>query len=397
MIDLKAAFEALGPHINEKTRRLFAASLALSNEYGLRSKISKETGVSFQAIRKGLVELKEGTLSGNNSLKIRKPGGGRKKLSAVSPELLEALKRLVGSTTGGDPESLLLWTCKSLRNLADELTNLGFRVSHSTVASMLDRLGYSLQANKKVLEGADHPDRNAQFEFINNRAKAFQRLGQPVISIDCKKHELIGNYKNNGCEYQPKGNPIKVKDHDFIDKDLGKIIPFGIYDIAQNNGYVNTGVDHDISTFAVQSIRNWWISMGLKTYPNAARLFISADCGGSNGYRRKLWKAELSKFAKESNLCISVCHFPAGTSKWTKIEHCFFSHITMNWRGRPLVSHEVVVNLIGSTKTNSGLAVKCDLDLNEYPIGIKVSDEEIEKIKVKRAKFHGEWNYTFLP
>lgn len=397
MIDLKQAFEALKPFINEKMRRLFAASLTLSDDYGLRSQVSKETGVSFQALRRGLAELKGGALTEDKSRRVRKEGGGRKKISEIKPELKEALKRLVESTTRGDPESPLLWTCKSLRNLAEELSALNFKVSYSTVAVLLNDLGYSLQANKKVLEGAEHPDRNAQFEFISRRVKAFQRLNQPIISIDCKKHELIGNFKNNGREYQPKGEPVRVKDHDFMDKNLGKVIPYGVYDLTQNNGYVNVGIDHDTSIFAVQSIRNWWKSMGLKTYPLANRLLITADCGGSNSYRRRLWKYELSKFAQESNLQISVCHFPTGTSKWNKIEHRLFSHITMNWRGRPLISHEIVVNLIGSTKTNAGLTVKCDLDPNEYPNGIKVTDEELEQMKVKCSKFHGEWNYTFIP
>jgi hypothetical protein len=397
MIDLKQAFEALKPFINEKMRRLFAASLTLSDDYGLRSQVSKETGVSFQALRRGLAELKGGALTEDKSRRVRKEGGGRKKISEIKPELKEALKRLVESTTRGDPESPLLWTCKSLRNLAEELSALNFKVSYSTVAVLLNDLGYSLQANKKVLEGAEHPDRNAQFEFISRRVKAFQRLNQPIISIDCKKHELIGNFKNNGREYQPKGEPVRVKDHDFMDKNLGKVIPYGVYDLTQNNGYVNVGIDHDTSIFAVQSIRNWWKSMGLKTYPLANRLLITADCGGSNSYRRRLWKYELSKFAQESNLQISVCHFPTGTSKWNKIGHRLFSHITMNWRGRPLISHEIVVNLIGSTKTNAGLTVKCDLDPNEYPNGIKVTDEELEQMKVKCSKFHGEWNYTFIP
>jgi hypothetical protein len=397
MIDLKKAFEALRPHLNEKTRRIVAASLALSGEYGLRSQVSKETGVSFQALSRGLAELEEGTFTENKSGRIRKGGGGRKKLSDNYPKLLESLKQLIKSTTRGNPESPLLWTCKSLRNLARELQNKGFKVSFSTVGVMLGELGYSLHANKKVLKGADHLNRKAQFEFINRRVKAFQKLNQPIISIDCKKHELIDIFNISGREYHEKGAPNKVDVHDFMDKNLGKLISYGIFDLENNTDYVNVDIDHDTLIFTVQSIKNWWLLIGSKAYQNAKKLLIMADFGGRNGYRRKLWKLELSKLAKEINLMVSVCHYPTGTSKWNKIEHRLFSHITMNWRGRPLLSHEVVVNLIGSTKTSAGLTVKSDFDRGEYPNESRVSDDELEAIRVQSANFHGEWNYTFLP
>lgn len=391
-------FEALRPHLNERIRRLVAASLVVDGKYGIRSAVSKATGVSQREIRRGLVELSENPLvSRGRSVRIRKEGGGRKKADENTPEIVDAVIELVEATTRGDPESRLLWTTKSLRNLASELTNLGHKISHVTVGSILEKLGYSLQGNKKVLEGGDHPDRNAQFEHINKRVKQHQNAGQPVISVDCKKHELIGNYKNNGHEYQPKGKAIEVKDHDFIDKELGKAIPYGIYDLSKNCGFVNVGITKDTSVFAVQSIRSWWDKMGRELYPEAANLLITADCGGSNGYRRRLWLLELSKFAIDSGLIISVCHFPVGTSKWNKIEHRLFSCITMNWRGRPLTTLEVIVNLIAATKTTTGLYVQSEIDETEYQTGLKVDDEDLANMKIKREKFHGEWNYVFYP
>jgi transposase len=391
-------FEALRPHLNERIRRLVAASLVVDGKYGIRSAVSKATGVSQREIRRGLVELSENPLvSKGRSVRIRKEGGGRKKADENTPEIVDAVIELVEATTRGDPESRLLWTTKSLRNLASELTNLGHKISHVTVGSILEKLGYSLQGNKKVLEGGDHPDRNAQFEHINKRVKQHQNAGQPVISVDCKKHELIGNYKNNGHEYQPKGKAIEVKDHDFIDKELGKAIPYGIYDLSKNCGFVNVGITKDTSVFAVQSIRSWWDKMGRELYPEAANLLITADCGGSNGYRRRLWLLELSKFAIDSGLIISVCHFPVGTSKWNKIEHRLFSCITMNWRGRPLTTLEVIVNLIAATKTTTGLYVQSEIDEAEYQTGLKVDDEDLANMKIKREKFHGEWNYVFYP
>ncbi|MDR1872949.1 MAG: ISAzo13 family transposase [Deltaproteobacteria bacterium] len=387
-------FEALKPHLNEKTRRLIAAALTIGGARGATSQVSKETGVSFREIRRGLGEL---NLPPTKTSGFRLKGGGRKTIEEIDPGLSIALKDLVDSSTRGDPQSPLLWTSKSLRTLAAELNAQNHKVSYHTVGKILEEMGYSLQGNIKVLEGKSHPDRDAQFNFINKRVKAFMRMAQPIISVDCKKHELIGNYKNNGKEYHLKGNAPKVKDHDFIDKELGKGIPYGIYDIINNSGYVNVGVTHDTSVFAVNSIKNWWNSCGIDLYPNATRLLITADCGGSNGYRRKLWKTELAKFADESRLSISVCHFPVGTSKWNIMEHRLFSAITTNWRGRPLISLEVIVNLIASTTTTSCLTVKCNLDTENYENGIKVSDKELESLNIKRYKFHGDWNYTFNP
>jgi hypothetical protein len=397
MVDLATFFKAVKPYLNEKTRRIIAAALTLGNEVGIKGQVSRATGVSYKSISRGLQELQEGALKEVDAKGIRNPGGGRKKITAQNPALTETLKSLVDSTTRGDPESPLMWTCKSERILAKELNSQGFKISHPTVGSILEGLGYSLQGNRKVLEGSHHPDRNAQFQFLNRRVLAFIRMKQPVISIDCKKHELVENFKNNGKEYSKKGEPTKVKDHDFIDPNLGKAIPFGLYDITKNSGFVNVGIDHDTSMFAVQSIRSWWNKMGSEMYPTATRLLITADCGGSNGYRRRLWKTELSKFANETGLTIAVCHFPVGTSKWNKIEHRLFSHITMNWRGRPLTSLGVIVNLIAATKTATGLKVDCNLDTAQYPIGLKVSDKELAQVKMKREKFHGDWNYTLYP
>jgi transposase len=391
-------FELLRPHLNERTRRLVAAAMVVGREYGTQGKISKATGVSHREIRRGLEELAKDSLPlTERPERIRKAGGGRKKTDKNDPTVVEALKEIVESTTRGDPESRLLWTTKSLRNLASELKNLGHKISHVTVGCILSELGYSLQGNKKVLEGTNHPDRNAQFEHINKRVKQHQRMKQPVISVDCKKHELIGNYKNNGQEYCLKGEPIEVKDHDFIDKELGKAIPYGIYDITHNCGFVSVGVTKDTSLFAVQSIRSWWDKMGKVLYPKARKLLITADCGGSNGYRRRLWLHELSKFATDSGLTISVCHFPVGTSKWNKIEHRLFSFITMNWRGRPLTTLEVIVSLIAGTTTTTGLYVQSEVDETTYQTGLKIDDEDLANMNIKREKFHGEWNYIFSP
>jgi transposase len=326
MVSVIEFFHALKPHLNEKTRRLVAAALTIGGERGTTSQVSKETGVSFREIRRGLTELE---LPPHKSVGFRDKGGGRKKITQKDPEILTALKELVDSTTRGDPESPLLWTCKSLRVLANELKVSGHKVSYHTVGTLLEDLGYSLQGNRKVLECSSHPDRNEQFEFINKKVKAFIKLNQPIISVDCKKHELVGNYKNNGKEWHEKGNLIKVKDHDFMDKELGKAIPYGVYDQINNKGYVNIGITHDTSVFAVNSIKNWWYSCGLDLYPKAKRLLITADCGGSNGYRRRLWKTELAKFSNESNLIITVCHFPVGTSKWIKVEHRLFQQLAI--------------------------------------------------------------------
>ena len=389
-------YELLKPHLNEKLRRLFAASEVLYGSRGIKGEVSSATGVSYREIRRGLKELRETPNAQITKGGIRKEGGGRKRITETDPGIVEDLRTLVESTTRGDPMSPLLWTCKSLRVLTHELKEMGHSVSYPTVGAMLSNMGYTLQANRKTEEGADHPDRDAQFEWINKKTKAFQIAGDPVISVDCKKHELIGNFKNSGQEYYPEGKAPKVSDHDFMDKELGKAIPYGVYDL-NNTGFVNVGIDHDTSVFAVESIRQWWKHMGCTRYPEARHLLVTADGGGSNGYRRRLWKMELAKLAKELGVEISVCHFPAGTSKWNKIEHRLFSRITMNWRGRPLTSLEVIVNLIAATTTTAGLTVQCVLDNGEYLNGIKVSDDELADIAISRDDFHGEWNYTLFP
>lgn len=397
MNNIKGKFALLAPHLNEKTRRLVAAAEVYNEPYGKKGEVSKATGVSYREIRRGLKELTEKPGPDENAGAIRKKGGGRKKIEETDPAILDDLKRLVDASTRGDPCSPLLWTNKSLRKLMAELNEIGHLVSYPTVGALLEKLGYSLQANRKVREGANHPDRNAQFEQINDTVKKFQGEGEPVISVDCKKHELVGDFKNPGREYHRKGEAPKVRDHDFMDKELGKAIPYGIYDLNDNTGFINVGIDHDTSTFAVESIRSWWKCMGRERYPEAKSLLITADCGGSNGYRRRLWKTELAKFATETGLRISVCHFPVGTSKWNKIEHRLFSFITMNWRGRPLTTIEVIVNLIASTETAAGLNVRCVVDKREYPNGVKVEDSDLKALNIKQDEFHGDWNYTILP
>lgn len=388
-------YDLLKPFLDEKSKRLFAAAEALSIGTGNISIVSRATGISENTIKKGCNELESGkSLSAD---KIRAPGGGRKKSFDKDPTLLSDLEALIEPTSRGDPESPLRWTCKSLRNLAGELQNIGHKVSHARVADMLRMLGYSLQANKKTIEGTEHPDRSKQFEHINEKCKLFQGEHQPVISVDTKKKELIGNFKNVGRELRPKQDPILVNVYDFKDKELGKVNPYGVYDIANNKGWVNVGIDHDTASFAVESIRRWWNVMGCKSYPEAKKLLITADCGGSNGSRVRLWKTELQKLADEAELEISVCHFPPGTSKWNKIEHRLFSQITLNWRGKPLTSYEVVVNLIAATTNSKGLKVKCMLDTNKYPTGIKIEKKQVEELGIIHDEFHGEWNYTFKP
>ena len=391
---LQEKYELLNPHLNEKLRRLVAAAETIGGGKDIKGKVSKATGVSYREIRRGLEELHEIPKEPISSGNIRKQGGGRKKITETNPKIIDDLKMLVESSTRGDPMSPLLWTCKSLRALTRELKNMGHTVSYVTVGNLLSEMGYTLQVNQKTKEGQNHPDRNAQFEYINDKVREFHFSNDPVISVDCKKHELVGNFKNNGREYFPLGEAPKVLDHDFMDKELGKAIPYGIYDLKANDGFVNVGIDHDTSSFAVESIRTWWNQMGYDRYPKATRLLITADCGGSNGHRRRLWKLELAKLSKETGLEISVCHFPQGTSKWNKIEHRLFSRITMNWRGRPLTSIEVIVNLIAATTTTTGLSVQCVLDPRTYPHGIKVSDKELESVSIVRDSFHGEWNYT---
>ena len=397
MNNLTERYKALAPYLTEKTRRLYAASECLGGSRGIKGEVSRATGVSYREIQRGLAELHEPFETTEAIGRIRKKGGGRKRLNESSPALTKDLQTLVESSTLGDPCAPLLYTSKSLRQLARALGNKGHNVSHVTVGELLKDVGYTLQANSKTIAGADHPDRNAQFEYINEKTLGFQTENQPVVSVDCKKHELIGNYKNNGREYHPKETPIKVKDHDFMDKALGKAIPYGVYDLSKNEGFVNVGCDHDTSVFAVESIRAWWYRMGKERYGNASKLLITADGGGSNGYRRRAWKTELAKLAEETGLQISVCHFPTGTSKWNKIEHRLFSHITMNWRGRPLVTMDVIVNLIANTTTTTGLKVECVSDERTYQKGIKITDEELNSVNITKDDFHGDWNYTLLP
>ena len=392
---IKARYGALRPRLDERARRLLAAAESLAIGPGGLSAVSRATGVSRRVIRQGRAELKEPTALVPG--RIRRAGGGRKKAVDLDPSFKTDLEQLLESTTRGDPEAPLRWTCKSVRKLTAELKRLGHRVSHQVVADLLHELGYSLQANRKTREGASHPDRNAQFEHLNAKVKWSLSRKEPVISVDTKKKELVGDFKNGGRELRPKGDPEKVRVHDFIDKDLGRATPYGIYDIGRNSGWVSGGVDHDTAEFAVQSIRRWWRSMGQQSYPRAKRLLITADCGGSNGSRLRLWKWELQRLADETGLRIAVCHLPPGTSKWNKIAHRLFSFITQNWRGNPLISLQAIVSLIAATATATGLRVHSELDTASYESGVKVSDQEIAQMKLRRDKFHGDWNYEIHP
>lgn len=392
---IKQRYERVAPALNERTRRLVAASEAITLGRGGISAVSRATGLSRQVISQGIKELQdeEPTSSG----RIRRKGGGRKKLVEKDPQLGVDLEHLVEPVTRGDPESPLRWTRKSVRTLAKELSEQGHQVSHELVSQLLYQLGYSLQANRKTLEGGTHPDRNAQFEYINTQAKAFLAAGEPVLSVDAKKKELVGDFQNGGHEWRPKGEPEEVRVYDFPLKELGRVTPDGISDQGHNTGWVNVGIDHDTAAFAVESIRRWWNSVGKQQYPSAKRLLITADGGGSNGSRVRLWKWELQQLADEIGLGISVCHFPPGTSKWNKIEHRLFAWISENWRGKPLVSYAVILKLIAATTTEAGLTVQCQLDTNPYPTGRKVSDEEMTTLSLQQDLFHGEWNYTILP
>ncbi len=397
--EIRARYKNIEWALNEKLRRLFAANEAKVFGHGGITLAQKATGVARNSIKQGLKELskKEEGFAHSTSTRIRKVGGGRKSSVIKDKKLRVALENLVEPTTLGDPESPLRWTCKSLRQLESQLRSQGFSASHTSVGNLLKEMGYSLQGNQKTLEGSKHPDRNAQFEFINSRTEKAMCDGQPVISVDTKKKELVGRYKNGGKEFRPKGRPEQVKVYDFVDKELGRANPYGVYDIADNSAWVSVGTDHDTATFAVSTIRRWWFSMGQDLYPEAKKLVITADGGGSNGSRVRLWKVELQKLANELNIPIHVSHFPPGTSKWNKIEHRLFSFISMNWRGKPLVSHETIVNLIAATTTRKGLKVRAELDSSHYPKGIKVSDDELKAIQIKRDEFHGEWNYSILP
>ena len=393
--EIRKIYETTHQFLNERDQRLLVAAMAKAEGYGGISKVSKETGLSRKLISKGCAELEKHDELDN--ARIRKKGAGRKKITDTDPTLLTALESLIDPVTRGDPESNLRWTCKSTRNLSKELNSAGHEVSHNKIGELLRQSGYSLQSNRKVMEGGDHPDRDAQFNYINKKSHEFQQFGAPVISVDTKKKESIGNFKNGGRELRPKGNPEKVNVYDFPTLGLGKVNPYGVYDIFTNSAWVSVGMDHDTATFAVATIRQWWYTMGKNNYPEAKKLLITADGGGSNGYRIRLWKVELQKLADETGLVISICHFPPGTSKWNKIEHRLFSFITQNWRGKPLISHEVIVNLIAATTTGKGLRVHCKLDTNQYPVGTKVSDEEMELINIAKDEFHGEWNYTISP
>jgi len=394
-------YRFLAPFMDERMRRRWAASEALALGWGGITHVAQATGLSPVTIRQGIMEFRafpeepqEGSATAH---RIRRPGGGRKRLSDADRALRTELEKLVDPTTRGDPQSPLRWTCKSTRNLAAALTGQGHPVSHQTVARMLQELDYNLQVNRKTKEGKGHPDRNAQFEYIAKRVRSFQRRSQPVVSVDTKKKELVGDFKNNGHEWQPEGMPEKVRCKDFKDKELGKVAPYGVYDLTANEGWVSVGIDHDTARFATETVRRWWENMGRLVYPQATELLVTADGGGSNGSRTRLWKVSLQDLADKIGLRITVCHFPPGTSKWNKIEHRMFCHITENWRGRPLVSRAVIVNLIGNTKTKTGLRIKAELDTNSYQTGIKVTDEELATINIKRHKFHGEWNYTISP
>jgi hypothetical protein len=395
---IREKFVALAPVMDERTRRLWAATEANALGHSGQTLVARATGMSRSTLHLGLRELaRDAAPALAPDQRVRRRGAGRKALTERAPTLVAALETLVEPTSRGDPQSPLRWTCMSVRQLAAELRRQGHTVERQTVAHLLAALGYSLQANRKTKEGTSHPDRNAQFAYINTRVRAFQKRGYPVVSVDTKKKELVGDCKNGGQEWRPHGQPERVRVYDFVDEDLGKAIPYGVYDQAANLGWVNVGIDHDTAAFAVESLRRWWEHMGSQRYPSAPALLITADGGGSNGSRNRLWKVALQQLANDIGLRMAVCHFPPGTSKWNKIEHRMFSHMSMNWRGRPLISHEVIVNLIANTTTQQGLTIKAALDTGRYPIGIKVTDQAFETVKLKQAKFHGEWNDTIMP
>src|SRR5947208_7140745 len=397
---VRTKFELLRPLMTERLRRQWAACEAQLLGRGGVAAVAEATGLSRTTLWAGLKELRQRADQPQQDLhpeRVRLPGAGRPFLEATDPTLVRDLEALVEPSTRGDPQSPLRWTCKSTRKLAEELQCRGQHVSHQTVAALLHDLDYSLQANRKTREGSSHPDRNAQFEHINARVRAFQRRGQPVVSVDSKKREAIGDFKNPGREWQPAGSPEEVRTKDFPDKRLGKVTPSGVYDVTRNEGWVSVGIDHNTAQFATETIRRWWREMGRRAYPGAEDLLILADAGGANSSRARLWKVSLQALADALGLRMSVCHFPPGTSKWNKIEHRLFCHITQNWRGRPLRSRAMVVNLIGSTTTKAGLHIEAELDSNTYETGIEVSDEELAAVHMKKDKFHGNWNYTISP
>jgi len=398
--EIRGRFECLQGTLTERSRRLFAGSEALAFGYGGITAASRGTGLSPQTVRRGLKECQEIELGVVPPLALhrsRRPGGGRKKLTQKHPRLLATLKELVESTTRGDPESPLLWTARSQRNLVAAMKEKGYSLSKHTLAKLLQELGYSLQGNNKRLEGAQHPDRNAQFEHINETVRRQLEAGDPAISVDTKKKELVGDYKNTGRELRPKGQPEPVNMHDFPDDEMGKAVPYGVYDLAENEAWVSVGVSHDTAEFAVETIRSWYKQLGQALYPNASNLLIMADSGGSNGYRLRLWKVQLQALADELRFPISVCHLPPGTSKWSKIEHRLFSFITQNWRGKPLVTHQVIVELIATTTTRTGLKVYSRLDERIYATGQRISDKRLAAVNLEPDAWHGEWNYTIHP
>ncbi len=392
---VRRKFERMSGVLDERGRRVWAAAEAEALGYGGQSIVAKATGLSRATLHRAGWESDAALLARPD--RVRQAGGGRTKLAPPGSRLLVALESLVEPTTRGDPQSPLRWTCQSTRQLARVLTEQGYRISHQTVASLLDELGYRLQGNQKTQEGTDHPDRDAQFRHIHGRVADFQRRGQPVVSVDAKKKERVGDVKNAGREWRPKGDPERVRVSDFVDNTLGKVNPYGVDDPTASVGWVSVGVDHATAEFAVETRRRWWEKMGRCRYPAAAALLVTADGGGSNGARGRLWKVALQRLADQTGLRISVCHFPPGTSKWNQIEHRMFSYISMNWRGKPLFSHEVIVNLIAGTTPRTGLTIAAALDTNVYPKGIQITDEELDKIHLQRADFHGEWNYTILP
>jgi Rhodopirellula transposase DDE domain len=396
---VRRKFDLLRPLMNERMRRHWAACEAMTLPRGGVTLIAQATGLSRTTIWAGLRELQhpQDAPAGLPFERSRHEGAGRPFLEESDSTLVKDLQTLLEATTRGDPQAPLLWTCKSTRNLAEELNRQGHRVGYRTVAALLHDMDYSLQANRKTREGCSHPDRDAQFEYINRRVRAFQRAGQPAVSVDSKKRELIGDFKNAGQEWRPAGSPEKVRAKDFPDKRLGKVTPSGVYDLTYNQGWVSVGIDHNTALFATETIRRWWREMGAPLYPEADSLLLTADAGGSNGYRCRLWKVGVQQLADAFGLRIAVCHFPPGTSKWNKIEHRMFCEITKNWRGKPLRSRAVVVNLIGNTKTKTGLHIRAELDTNAYETGIQVSDEELAAVQIEKDNFHGEWNYTISP
>jgi transposase len=393
--EIKQRYERVAGELNERTRRHLAASEAMAIGWGGVSAVSRATGLARQVISQGIKELQDEERASEG--RIRRIGGGRKTTMSKDPRLSEDLERLVEPVTRGDPESPLRWTSKSVRKLAKELCQQGHQVSHQLVSELLHGLGYSLQANRKTREGGEHPDRDGQFEHLNAQAAAFLAAGEPAVSVDAKKKELVGDFKNPGREWHPQGEAEQVRVYDFPIKGLGRATPYGIYDLMRNTGWVNVGIDHDTAAFAVESIRRWWNEVGCAQYPEAKRLLISADGGGSNGSRVRLWKWELQQLADETGLAITVCHLPPGTSKWNKIEHRLFAWISQNWRGKPLISYAVILQLIAATTTEAGLTVQCQLDTNSYPAGRKVSDKEMATLSIRPDPFHGEWNYTIQP